>query len=111
MGDKIKAFLANAKQKLASLRDFLAQDAKDIYNQNKLYFFIFGAIILVIKFRDILISILVNSGKREVESAKKEDQQLSAEAKKANDDANKLVDDSKKLGENKPPVDEDWNKK
>jgi len=86
-------------------------DFKALWEKNKILFFILIPLILIVKFRDILISLIVSGGKKALEDAQKKDGELAATEVNANNQANKLVEDAKKLAENKTPVDEDWYKK
>lgn len=82
-----------------------------LWNNHKWFLIGFGAILLIIKFQDVIMDVLVSSGKKAVSDASKKDEQLSRDedqAKRSADAALKEVDD---LAKNKPKVDEDWNKK
>lgn len=98
-------------EKLKALWDKLNTDVKTLWANNKLFLIIFGVLILIIKFRTVIIDILVSNSKEILEDAKKQDTQLKSEENKANDQANQLVKESKDLSKNKPKIDEDWNKK
>jgi hypothetical protein len=100
MDEQIKAMWAKVVQKM-----------KDIWNKNKLLILIVVPLILLAKFRDILISLIVASGKRLMEKTKQQDGKLKQEQDDANNKANQIVDDANKKSENKPPVDDDWYKK
>ena len=94
-----------------SIADKLKLDAKTLWNDHKLFFIIFGALILLVKFRDIAIDLLVSGAKKEVTETKKEDAVLAAYEKKANDAANQLVQQAKDEPLKQGPIDDDWNKK
>jgi hypothetical protein len=100
MDEKIKALWAAAVAKL-----------KEVWNKNKILFFIIIPLILLAKFRDLIIDFLVASGKRLMDNARKQDQQLRNEANSANNQANQLIANADKKDDNKPLVDEDWHKK
>lgn len=98
----------------AWLKNFWAKinaDIKDLWNNNKIFFIIFGILILIVKFRDILINILVSGGKAEMDKATKQDEKLAVEENKAKTDADKLVEQAKEELNKEKPVDENWNKK
>jgi hypothetical protein len=94
-----------------SISDKLKMDAKTLWNEHKLFFIIFGALILLVKFRDIAIDLLVSGAKKEMADAKKEDAGLATDEKKANDAANQLVQQAKDEPLKEGPIDDDWNKK
>ena len=97
----------------AWLKSFWAkinQDAKDIWNSSKVFFIIFAIVIAIVKFKDILIGLLVSGGKAAVDDAKKKDTVLAAQETQANTDADKLVEKAKEEGADKPAIGDDWNK-
>ena len=85
-------------------------DIGELWKNNKVFLIVFGVLILVVKFREVIINILVSSARRAMENAKEQDAVLKGNQDSANNAANQLRDDAVKLGENKPPVDENWNK-
>lgn len=100
MDEKIKALWASAVAKL-----------KEVWNKNKILFFIIIPLLIIAKFRDVIIQILVASGKKLMEQARKQDGQLRQEANDANNKANSLINQADGRDDNKPPVGEDWHKK
>lgn len=82
-----------------------------LWDKYKIFLIVFGVLILMVKFREVLIDILVDSSRKTVSDATKQDAALKGEENKANDQANQLKQEASKLSENKPTVDEDWNKK
>lgn len=100
MDEKIKAFLAK-----------LNTPVKTLWENNKIFVIAFFILILIIKFRDVIIDYLFSSSKKTLEEAKKKDSQLKKEEDAANAKADALVADANKLDENKETIDENWNKK
>lgn len=100
MDDQLKAFWA-----------LLNTDARTLWANNKIFFIVFGLLILIIKFRSVIIDLLVSDSKQLLADTQKKDQQLKSEEDKTNSQANQLVSDANKLDQNKPTVGEDWNKK
>jgi zona occludens toxin (predicted ATPase) len=94
-----------------SFQDKLKMDAKSLWNDHKLFFIVFGVLVLIVKFRDILIDILVSSSKSTMEDAKKEDAKLSTQENQAKADADKAVQDAKDEPAKQTPVTDDWFKK
>lgn len=99
------------EQKQPGFLEKLQMDPATLWKNHKGFLIGFGVLILIIKFREVIIDILVSSSKTVLEDAKKKDSSLRADENAANNAANKLIDDAKKLDENKPKVDEDWYKK
>jgi hypothetical protein len=93
-----------------SFRQKLEQDLKDIWNTDKVFFVTFGFLILVVKFRDILIGLLVNNSKNVLQTSQDKDKTLSAQEAQANEDANTLVQKAKDEPSQETPVTDDWYK-
>lgn len=83
----------------------------ELWEKYKLFLIGFGLLILIVKFRSVIIDLLISDAHKKVDEAQKKDATLHQEENKANDEANRLRDEANKLSENKPKVDEDWNKK
>lgn len=94
-----------------SFQDKLKMDAKDLWNNHKIFFIVFGLLVLIYKFRDILIDLLIAGGKREMESAKDKDGQLAGQENQAKTEADKLVEQAKQEPSKETPVDDNWYKK
>lgn len=82
-----------------------------LWSQYKVFFIVFGVLILIYKFRELFISLLVADSKAEVQKDLKKDEQLLAKENRTNDEANQLRQQAEDLAKNKPAVDENWNKK
>ena len=82
-----------------------------LWAQYKGFLIGFGILILIFKFREVIIDILVGSAHNTVQDATKQDQVLRGEEKAANDQANELRKQASDVAVNKPVIDEDWNKK
>jgi len=91
--------------------DKINSDIGELWEKDKWFVIIFGALILIIKFRDILIDILVNSGKNIEKNAENKDGKLAAQENQANQQANDLVKKAEQLPSQEQPVDDDWYKK
>jgi len=112
MFTKLQNLLNLAKAKLANLKEDSKKDLATLWAQDKGYIIAFGALILFLKYRDLIISILVNSGKREVASAQKQSDALQAQENQANQQANELVKDANKLAsQDTTETDVEWYKK
>lgn len=86
-------------------------DPKTLWNNHKIFLICFGVLILIVKFRDVLIDILVSSAKSLLKDTKEKDVVLANEEQKAKEDANTLVQKAKEEPLKEKPVDDDWYKK
>ena len=100
MDEKIKSFFAKFKMSLT-----------DLWTNNKIFVIIFGLLIVVFKFRSVLIDLIVAGGKKQVEEATAKDAVLAKEESAANDQANALVQKAANEPGKDEPVTDDWNKK
>lgn len=94
-----------------SFGDKLQMDFKDLWNNHKVFFVVFGLLVLIVKFREVLINILISSAKKTMEEAKKEDANLSSQENQAKADADALVKKAQEEPSKEQPVDADWFKK
>jgi cell division protein FtsB len=85
--------------------------AKQLWANYKVFFIVFGILILIYKFREVIISLLVSSSRRAMDDARKQDANLKSEENALNNQANQLRDEANSLDNSKPKVDEDWNEK
>lgn len=100
MDEKLKAFWAK-----------LNSDIADLWEKDKLFLIIFGVLILVIKFRSILIDLIISNSKTIFNDAKKEDANLKQQEDQANQAADQLVKHAEEIGKNEGTVTDDWNTK
>lgn len=82
-----------------------------LWDNHKVFLIIFGLGILIFKFREVIIDLLVSSARKTVNEAQEKDTVLKAEQDQANDQADQLRKEAEALSKNKPTVDEDWHKK
>ena len=94
-----------------SFLDKLSSSPSELWKNNKLFFIAFGAIILIIKFRSLLVDLIVSDSKKVFGDAKKQSDVFKGEEDSANKKANELVAKADQKLNNRPTVDEDWNKK
>lgn len=94
-----------------SFLDKLNAPVSTLWSEYKGFLIIFGILVLIIKFREAIIQLLVASSRQAVTDATKQDTQLKSEENQANDQANQLRQDAEQLSQNKPEVTADWNKK
>jgi hypothetical protein len=98
VNDKIKAILDGIKSVLLT-----------VWNNGKVVIGVLLSILAIVKFKDVLASILVSGGKKAVTEADKKDETLSKEESDAKAQAEALVAKAK-AESNQNPVGEDWNK-
>lgn len=88
---------------------------KNLYESNKILFYtvipLMGVIVLVIKFREILINILVKSSRDTLKKAEDTDKTLDEQATKSKQQADDLVKQADSEPSNEGSVDPDWDKK
>jgi len=94
-----------------SFLEKLNMPLSQLWSQYRLFLIGFGVLILIFKFREVIIDLLVSSARKTVDEAQKQDTQLRQDETKANTQANDLRQQAEDLGKNKPKVDEDWHKK
>src|SRR5271165_2767383 len=110
MKQKLQAWLAAAKAILQAFWAKVNQDIKTIWAQDKVFLIAFGALILTIKFRDIIIDLLVSSAKRIFTKAQSQNSQLQQQENTANAQADQLVKEAQQLPSTEKPISEDWYK-
>ena len=103
--------MADQDPQQPSLWDRMNQSLGDLWAKDKAFLFLFGVIILIVKFRSILIDILVKSGKEEADKAKQENDKLLQQENQASTEADKLVEQAKNEPSKQQPVTDDWYKK
>lgn len=111
MLERLKTICASIEAIYKGIITKASQDAKDIWNQDKAFFFLAGALILTIKFRQILINIIIGNAKDLFNSAQKQDAKDQNLENKANAQADQLVQDAQQAPAQEQPVNTDWNKK
>jgi hypothetical protein len=102
MGTKLKAFLQAFWAKLHA-------DLDDLWQRDKGFLLVFGAIILALKFNRILINLIVASSKSLFNSTVASTTQVQNQENTDNNQANQLVDNSNNLPGNETTITDDWN--
>lgn len=87
---------------------------KNLYDTNKILFYtvipLLGLILLAIKFRHILIDLIVGDSKGILKDEQKIDTSLKEQADKTKQEADDAVQQGDQEASKEPPVDDDWNK-
>lgn len=107
MDEKLKAYWTAFKTEVLKYWKALC----DFISHNKFIFLVIVPLIILAKFRDIASQFLTWKSQQEVDADKKKNDTLETEVKKDNDQANALVQHAEQTAENKPTVDENWDKK
>jgi hypothetical protein len=86
---------------------------KGLYDSNKILFYtvipLIGLILIAIKFRTILINILVKNSKDVLTSAEKTDAGLAQQAAQTQQEADQAAQQGDQEASKEPPVGDDWN--
>lgn len=98
-------------QENPSFIDKFKSPISTLWDNHRTFLIIFGIAILIFKFREVIIDLLVSSARKTVSEAKEKDSVLKSEQNQANDQADQLRREAEALSKDKPKVDEDWNKK
>lgn len=94
---------------LESLKALYSRIMK-VISEVKIPLLVIAVLALIIKFRNILISILVKSGKSIFQDAQNKSDTLQATENKDNQAANELIQKANELPTEQKPVDVDWYK-
>jgi hypothetical protein len=100
MGAKLKAFWAK-----------VTSDVGDLWEKDKGFVIAFGIIILGVKFRDIMISLITSSGKAIFNKAQATDATLAKQEDSDKTSAESLEQQANQTTNPQSEVTEDWNKK
>lgn len=97
-------------QKIKDFWNKLNSSITDLWKNNKIFLFVFGILIFIIKFRSIIIDLLISNSKKIVEETKKTDENLKNSEENYKKESEYFVDKAKKISEEKVEVKEDWYK-
>lgn len=87
------------------------QKIKDLWNNNRIVFFLCIPLIALYFARNWLISLLVASGNKVVGDTTAQSDVLKQDEAVANTKADQIIADADKQAANKPAVDENWDQK
>lgn len=111
MKQKLLAILASIKASAQGFWTKVTSDIDDLWEKDKGFVIAFGVIILAVKFREILIDLIVNSGKALFQNAEKQNTVLTNQEDSDNTAADNLVKQANQLPNYEKPVDPNWNQK
>lgn len=85
---------------------------RNLWKNNKVFFFLLLPLILVLVFKDVLLAVLVGGARKTAEEAKTKDADLKKEQDSANSEAERLRDEANDLeGDiHAGKIDENWNR-
>lgn len=110
MSTWLQAFWAKVKVYLAAFWTKVNSELSDLWEKDKNFVLLFGVIILGVKFRQILISLIVSSSKALFDKAESKSNALDQKEQNDNSDAEKFVQEAKELPNSEKPVDDNWYK-
>lgn len=108
MKDKLKAFWAKIQPILSTIGTKIHADIADLWEKDKAFLVIFGVIILSVKFRQIMISLLVSGGKLLFAKSQQTSETLEKQEANYNSSADKLVEQAKETVQSDTSVGDDW---
>lgn len=111
MLDKLKTLYTKFLQTLANFKSLLSKDISELWDNYKSFLLVFGAIVLTVKFRQILIDLIVKASKSLFNSAEKKSSSLQEKEDINNKKADELVKESENLPQKEEPTNDDWYKK
>jgi len=100
MGAKLKALWAKIKQQIT-----------DLWDKDKGIFLLIAIAAVVVKFRDIMLDVLINSAKRVDKNAQKQDSKLADQETQLKQQADAEVQQAQQDAPKDGPVSDDWYKK
>lgn len=109
--DKLKALVDKVNAGISAFWAKLNSNIGDLWNESKLFLLVFGVIIVVIKFRQLLIDLIVSNSKTLFDNATKESDASQKKENEENDAANQLVKHAQELPDSEGPIGDDWNTK
>lgn len=98
-------------QKIKDFWNKLNSDIAELWKNNKLFLIIFGVLILVIKFRTIIINLLIENSKELMKKNKEKDKNLQQQEEDYKKQSEYFLEKAKESSKDKSPIKEDWYKK
>jgi hypothetical protein len=108
MDSYIKAFAVKLLGYLKSFWALLKTDITELWEDNKIFVLVFGAIMLAIKFHTVLMNLIIAGEKSVFNSAQQQSNNLENQENQDNQQANQLQQQAQDLPNNQPPVGDDW---
>ncbi|CAK0741621.1 conserved hypothetical protein [Azospirillaceae bacterium] len=96
-------------EKLKTFWNKLNSGLGNLWEKDKIFLIVFGVLILVVKFRSLLIDLIASDAKNIFNKAKQVDSTLAKQEDNYKESAKKLVKEANRT-KNSDPVSEDWNK-
>lgn len=98
------------QKKQSSFKDKLNSPLSTLWSENKMFFVVFIVIILIYKFQDVIIDVLVENSKSILNKTRNESASLKEASDLLNSKSNQLINESNELLNKKSKIDEDWHK-
>ena len=100
--------LSTLWSKIKSFISRLDQPIIDLWNNDRVFLLIFGLIIVIVKFRGLLISFIVAASQAMIKKDDTINTILVNQENQDNNEANQDVQQANNLPNQEPPVDPDW---
>jgi hypothetical protein len=110
MFQNLKDIQIKIKSWISNIIALSKQDIKSIWNNTKLLIIPLVLLGVTIKFRDIIINILIKSSKRVFTAAQQKSQKSVNQENQDNQQAEDLINQANNLNKDQPPLGEDWYK-
>jgi len=110
MGTKLKALLNRISSTLSGFWTKVNSDVADLWQKDKAFVVLFGAVILVIQFRQLLVNLIVSGSKALFNQTQTTSQAEQSKENADNTSAENLIQQAESLTNSNPPVTDDWNK-
>ena len=85
----------------------------DLWENNKILFWILIPLVLIVFFKDLILDLLIGSARRISNAARQKDESLKSKEDRANNEANRLRDEANRIQNEIDNINpgEDWNNK
>jgi hypothetical protein len=103
--------IANLKAILTTFWTKLHTDISELWDDNKIFVVVFGALILILKFREIFVDFLVSGGKALFNKVTNQTDALNNQENQDNASADALEQEAEKLINEDVNVPDDWYEK
>jgi hypothetical protein len=97
--------------KLAALWAKVKQQVTDLWDKDKGIFLLIAIAAFIVKFRDIIIDLMINSAKRVDKNAHTQDTKLADQETDLKQQADAAVQQAQQDAPKDGPISDDWNKK
>lgn len=111
MKEKLQALWLKLNTGLSTFWSKLNTDISELWQNSKVFVIIFGILIAVIKFHNVLIDLIVSGSKTLFQNTQQKSDSDQDQENKDNQQANQDAQDANNLPNGEAPVNDDWNTK